>query len=416
LFSKEEVFPEDGAWCDLVPMDSVVAYVFIPISSMPLPAAAGVSAGACRGRFLLAAEDPGNDREDLLTLKAMVAAGLIGLALTASGWGEDRTKLRILTHILSEEGYSIGVADDSGTLIDKTGAGFDAIKPGPMESLRQQLAVSDAEDGKGETRPRDLAITDMEGLKITAYPLGKHGTASRHMVTVKECDVASRIRNRREGLKLLSRFISSIAHEIKNPLTGIAAGVQYLAKKMQSGIREDETVEFILSEINRLNRIVDDLYKVAKPPQLALVRIDLNETVSKSLICMSEDITKKRLTVMQELNKALPELEADPDRLQQILINIIKNAIEASPEGGTLAIETFSTDSRVGIRVTDQGAGIGPEDRERIFEPFFSTKERGSGLGLCISQRIVDEHGGSIRVESPEGGGTSFVIELPTGR
>ncbi len=416
VFSKEEVFPKDGAWCDLIPMDSVAAYVFIPISSMPLAETAEEIKKHCHGRFLLAAEDPGTDRESALPLKIMLAAGLIGFSLTVKGRQKDRETLRILRDLLKEEGYSIGFADDSGRLIEKDGNGFDGIKADVMERLRQQLASFDTEASGSTVKPKDLTTPEMENLKIAAYPVMMPGSDPGCMVVVKECDFASQVRNRRERLKLLSRFISSIAHEIKNPLTGIAAGVQYLAKKIQPGIKEDETVEFILTEINRLNRIVDDLYKAAKPPQLTLMQVDLNDIVGRSLICLSEDITKKRLAVSQDLAKAVPELEADPDRLQQVFINIFKNAIEASPEGGTLRIETFLEDSKAGVRVTDQGAGIGLEEREKIFEPFYSTKDRGSGLGLCISQRIVDEHGGSIRVEAPEGGGTSFVIELPTGR
>ncbi len=416
VFSKAEVFPEDGTWCDLIPMDSVVAYVFVPISSMPLAETATEVKKHCSGRFVFAAEDPGTDGETVLPLKTMLSTGLIGFSLALKGRQRDRKVLGILRSLLREEGYSVGLADDSGRLVEKDGNGFDGIEADSMERLRQELASLDTEASGGMARANDLTIPEMEDLKIAAYPIMAPGTDPSHMVVVKKRDFASQIRNRRERLKLLSRFISSIAHEIKNPLTGIAAGVQYLAKKIQPGIKEDETVEFILSEINRLNRIVDDLYKAAKPPQLALMQVRLNDIVGRSLISMSEDVTRKRLTVSQGLDKAVPEFEADPDRLQQVLINIIKNAIEASPEGGHLRIETFVEDCRVGIRVTDQGAGISLEERESIFEPFYSTKDRGSGLGLCISQRIVDEHGGSIRVETPEGGGTSFVIELPTGR
>jgi signal transduction histidine kinase len=419
LFSREEVFPRDAAWCDLVPMDSEVTYVFIPVSSLPLPETADKLTGPCRGSFVLGAEDPGTDGESVLHLKTMLSTTLIGLALALRGRRYDRRLLGILTNLLKEEGYSIGFADDKGTVCEKTGNGFDRIRAESMEHLRQQLARLAGETDARTPRARDLTMPEMEDLKIWAYPGSAPGpdpSAGVPVVVVKEREFAAQIRNRREKLKLLSRFISSIAHEIKNPLTGIAAGVQYLAKKMQAVMQEDETVDFILSEINRLNRIVDDLYKVAKPPQLVLTQVDLNSIVGRSLMCMSEDITAKRLMVTQNFDKALPEFEADADRIQQIIINVIKNAIEASPQGGTLSIETFTRDSRVGIRVTDQGPGISHEEREKIFEPFYSTKERGSGLGLCISQRIVDEHGGSIRIETPEAGGTSFVIELPIGR
>jgi signal transduction histidine kinase len=316
VFSRDEVFPAEGTWCDLIPMDSTVEYVFIPLSSLPLPeSAAGLGRGAMC--FVLAADDLGAAGAWDLPLRASFAASLIGLSMALQGPPRE-----------------------SGT------------------------------------------------LSITG----------------------------RERLRLLSRFMSSVAHEIKNPLTGIAAGVQYLARKAQAGLEGDETVEFILSEINRLNRIVDDLYRIARPPELVLQQIDLKSILGKSLICLSEGVTSKRIVVEQHIETEIPEIEADPDRLQQVFINIIKNAVEASPEGGTVRLEMSRGESRVIIRVTDGGRGIGREEMEKVFDPFYSTKERGSGLGLCVSQRIIDEHGGSIRIETPAGGGTSFVIEIPIRR
>jgi signal transduction histidine kinase len=416
VFSTEEVFPEDASWCDLIPMDSVTAYAFVPISSMQIGMRTGGSTAPERRFFLLATEDPGSDGEPLLPVRTMLCASLLGFSLVSKAWERDRSALRILREVLKEDGYSIGFTDDSGMLQQHDDRAFEAVSPKAAERIEQQLALLKAEDREGAGKPEVFATPEMDNLKVVAYPFTAGGAGRTRMVVVKECDLASQIRNRRERLKLLSRFISTIAHEIKNPLTGISAGVQYLAKKIQPGVKEDETVEFILSEIDRLNRIVDDLYKAAKPPQLVMEQTDLNDVVGRSLICMSQDVTRKRLTVSQDLAKHLPEFEADRDRLQQVLINIIKNAIEASPEGGTIRIETFLSDHRASIRVTDEGQGISPEDREKIFEPFYSTKDRGSGLGLCISQRIVDEHGGTIRVETPESGGTCFTIELPTGR
>jgi signal transduction histidine kinase len=139
----------------------------------------------------------------------------------------------------------------------------------------------------------------------------------------------------------------------------------------------------------------------------------MNEVVAKSLLSLSERILKKGLTVQQDLQSDLHQFEADADRLQQVIINIIKNAIEASPEKGEIRIETACGGSNIAVRITDSGPGILVEDRERIFEPFFSKKQDGTGLGLCISQRIVDQHGGSIYVEDVPQGGTTFVIELP---
>jgi len=339
LFARGEVFPTDGSWCDLIPMDSLVTYAFFPLSAS--------GRGDAGTRFLLVAEHWTEEEDPAFIPRALACAGLVSCLTAASELTAQTSLAKSLTAHLEREGYSV------------------------------------------------------------ENPGGSKAVITRRTTPVATCE------SRGEKLRLLSRFMSSVAHEVKNPLTGISAGVQYLAKKLQPGLAEDETVEFILTEINRLNRIVDDLYKIARPPELVIMPINLNEVVGKSLLCLSELIMKKRLNVTQDLNDGIPEFDADPDRLQQILINIIKNAIEATPDEGGLSMETWKDEARAFVRITDSGPGIPDEAMEHLFEPFYSTKERGTGLGLCISQRIIDEHGGKIRVEKPERGGTSFVIELP---
>ncbi|MGD8629035.1 MAG: ATP-binding protein, partial [bacterium] len=283
-----------------------------------------------------------------------------------------------------------------------------AFIPRALACAGLMSCLSAASELKAQT---SLARSLTRHLEREGFSVEK-GEGSEPVIRRQTAPVAT-CESRGEKLRLLSRFMSSVAHEIKNPLTGISAGVQYLAKKLRPGLAEDETVEFILAEINRLNRIVDDLYKIARPPELVIMPINLNEVVGKSLLCLSELVAKKRLTVTQDLHEGIPEFDADPDRLQQILINIIKNAIEATPDQGDLFMETWTDELRAFVRISDSGPGIPDEAMEHLFEPFYSTKERGTGLGLCISQRIIDEHGGKIRVERPDRGGTSFVIELP---
>jgi signal transduction histidine kinase len=416
VFSKEEVFPVGEAWCDIIPMDSAVSYAFIPLAGMPLPQDTSHLENASRCCYVLATHENGDAEDEAFPLKVTLCASLVGTLLMRMEQARDRTLLSILTNILKEEGYSIGFVDDRGEALGKSG---DALKCLGRDVLERIGQADTGVPGAAETKDAGRATTvsrDDARVTVRTYPVSAPGRTSERLVAVKESDAAARMLTRRERLKLLSRLMSSVAHEIKNPLTGIAAGIQYLARKIQPGLEEDETVEFILSEINRLNRIVDDLYKIARPPELVMKQIDLKGVLNRSLICLSEDIARKRLVVEQDTGAEIPQFEADADRLQQIFINIIKNAVEASPEGGTLRLEVGQNDSRAIIRITDSGPGISREDRERIFEPFFTTKERGSGLGLCISQRIVDEHGGSIRVDTPPGGGTSFVIEIPIRR
>jgi signal transduction histidine kinase len=356
IFARGEVFPTDGSWCDLIPMDSVVSYAFFPLAAFGKRDGRALKEPTACTHFLLIAEHWTEEEDPAFIPRALACAGLVRCLSAAAELRTQTAVAKSLTAYLEHEGYSVQYSGD---------------RSGPEK----------------EDRP-DPVVT-------------------RKAVSPASCE------SRGEKLRLLSRFMSSVAHEIKNPLTGISAGVQYLAKKVQPGLAEDETVEFILTEINRLNRIVDDLYKIARPPELVIMPINLNEVVARSLLCLSELIMKKRLAVAQDFQDGIPEFDADPDRLQQILINIIKNAIEATPDKGDLSIETWKDESRAFVRITDSGPGIPDEAMEHLFEPFYSTKERGTGLGLCISQRIIDEHRGRISVEKPESGGTSFVIELP---
>ena len=416
VFAAGEVFPAGETWCDLIPLDSSVEYVFIPLVSLPTQKQDGGEDAELRGKYLLASRDTSVSVGSGLTLRAGLAASLVALSLAADGRYRKNCTLSVLTKILNEDGYSIGFVDDKGNIGRKYGDGADLITADLVAGLNRHAGNVGSTDGGVRPGPLDISPDASGDLKAKAYPVNAPGAEPQYLVATKQSAQTSQVQTRRERLKLLSRFVSSIAHEIKNPLTGIAAGIQYLARKLQPGLEEDETVEFILSEINRLNRIVDDLYKITRPPELVFQQVCLKEALGRSLICLSEEVTSKRLVVEQDLDASMPDVEADPDRLQQIFINIIKNAVEASPEGGVIRLEIGRADSQAVVRITDSGPGIEREDRERIFEPFYSTKDRGSGLGLCVTQRIVDEHGGNMRIETPPGGGTSFVIEIPIRR
>jgi signal transduction histidine kinase len=218
---------------------------------------------------------------------------------------------------------------------------------------------------------------------------------------------------REERVELLRRLTSSIAHEIKNPLTGISAGVQYLAKKLQPGATEEETVDFILTEISRLNRIIDDLYSVSKPQTLIFVETDVPEVIKKSLLCLSEEVVKRGISTQVDVDESAPPIKADPDRLQQVFINVLKNAIEASAKGGRVEVVLECSSYNIIVEVRDEGCGIPSDDIDKIFEPFHSNKSGGTGLGLYLSREIVERHRGSIEVLPRKGKGTVFRITLP---
>ncbi|MEO5617463.1 MAG: ATP-binding protein [Candidatus Eisenbacteria bacterium] len=226
---------------------------------------------------------------------------------------------------------------------------------------------------------------------------------------------------RQDRLAALGRFTSSVAHEIRNPLAGIAAGVQYLSRSMRDDGPQRENLQFIENEIRRLDRIVQDLFDVTHPRKLLLRVLPLEETLRRALRCLEPRISERGLQTELVVAPRTPPAPHDSDQLEQVFINLIKNAAEASPTGGTLRLHVQEGTSReaghqgpaVIVRVTDEGPGISPEHLKTVFEPFFTTKQGGSGLGLYISHDIVKRHGGNLTVQCVSGSGATFAVELP---
>jgi PAS domain S-box-containing protein len=223
---------------------------------------------------------------------------------------------------------------------------------------------------------------------------------------------------RLDRLAALGRFTSSVAHEIRNPLTGIGAGIQFLSRTLAGDAEQRENVDFILREMKRLDRIVQDLFDVTHPRRLEMRPAPVDEAVRFAAQCLDALRAERGVGLALELSPDAPPVAHDSDQLQQVLINLMKNAVEASPTGSELRVTVSPCRTRgrlsgTEIRVQDQGTGIAPEHLRTIFEPFFTTKPGGSGLGLYISHDIVKRHGGGLSVSSEPGRGTTFVVELP---
>ena len=238
-----------------------------------------------------------------------------------------------------------------------------------------------------------------------------------------------------DRLAALGRFTSSVAHEIRNPLTGIGAGVQYLARALPAGDPQHENLEFILNEIRRLDRIVQDLFDITHPRRLQFQVRPVEEAVRRAVQCLEALAGARGVAVAFEPSPHTAPVPYDPDQLEQVLINLLKNAVEASTPGTTVQVRVMplpapGTPSRrsrapgaraapatgppgVCIQVEDHGCGIEPAALQTLFEPFFTTKPGGTGLGLYISHDIVKRHGGRLAVHSEPARGTTFTVELP---
>jgi two-component system nitrogen regulation sensor histidine kinase GlnL len=226
----------------------------------------------------------------------------------------------------------------------------------------------------------------------------------------------------------LGQMAAGIAHEVKNPLAGIRGAAELLGRRATSG-REQETAALIVREVDRIAALLDDFMIFARGDVLRLTPVNLHRVLDDVLDVLATDPVGARVSVVRTFDPSIPELLADGDRLVQVFLNLARNALEAmAGRGGTLSITTrLRLDHRidlggservpsVAVEVRDTGGGIPEAIRSRIATPFFTTKTRGTGLGLALSRHFVTLHGGALQVESREGEGTLVRVSLPLRR
>jgi two-component system sensor histidine kinase PilS (NtrC family) len=218
-----------------------------------------------------------------------------------------------------------------------------------------------------------------------------------------------------DRLAAVGRLSANMAHEIRNPLASISGAVEALARDLPADPTRSQLVEIVLRESARLNQIVGDFLEYARPAPMAPIEINMAEILDEVLLLIEHRSLPANLKVIREYGDALPT-RADPQRLRQAIWNLCLNAVQAMPDGGELRVAARPLRERGGrlqIAIADTGQGIADSDLPHIFEPFFSTKPEGSGIGLALVYRVLEEHGGSIEVRSRVAEGTTFILTLP---
>src|SRR6185503_19385008 len=226
------------------------------------------------------------------------------------------------------------------------------------------------------------------------------------------------------------RMAVGLAHEIRNPLGAIRGAVQLLGRELGPESSLQEYTRVLLSEVDRVNRIIEMLLDLAKPAPIRPVPLNLHQLLERIALLNEETARERRVTIVRRYDPSLPPIFGDEDRLVQVFHNLVRNAIEAMADGGLLTLATrvslnqlfgkvdlgAGQRTMVEAQVMDEGAGIPAAQRARIFDPFFTTKERGLGLGLAICHQVLDQHHGAIQVDSVEGRGTTVTCFLPIAR
>ena len=216
-----------------------------------------------------------------------------------------------------------------------------------------------------------------------------------------------------DRLAALGTLSAGLAHEIRNPLSAIKTFVQLLPKKLSSAGFLDKFHVTVLRELNRINDLIESLLELARPPKMKYATIQPTELLRQVTDLYRDELEQANISLSIQEKGPLPEIRVDSEHLVRAFSNLVKNAKQAMPEGGTLTITAETDDEGLCLHFTDTGIGIDHLTLDNIFNPFFTTKDKGTGLGLAITHKIVQEHGGSILVSSTPGAGSTFTLTLP---
>ena len=219
-----------------------------------------------------------------------------------------------------------------------------------------------------------------------------------------------------EKLAAMGRLTSQVAHELNNPIYGIMNTLELLKTEIPPESKRRRILELALSETQRLSEMLRNMLSFSKPEEEARRKVNINELIEGILLMMEKQMKEANIRVETYFEEDLPEILASTNQMRQVFLNMFKNAKEAMPKGGTLTVRTERQENKISFHIQDTGMGITEEIRNKIFEAFFTTKQKvkGVGLGLSVCYGIIKDHGGEIKVESEVGKGTTFTISLPT--
>jgi len=218
---------------------------------------------------------------------------------------------------------------------------------------------------------------------------------------------------RKDKLAAVGTLAAGVAHEIRNPLSSIKGYATYFGSLFDSDSDNQKAASIMAEEVDRVNRAISELLEFARPMKLELKKTSILELVDKALRLIKYEADTAKVKITRSIEPHIPNVAVDTDRFTQVLLNIFINGIQAMESGGSLTINVFTQENRLKFEISDTGGGISAADQANIFNPYFTTKKRGTGLGLAIAFKIIESHGGAIKIESSMGEGTTFVISLP---
>ena len=274
---------------------------------------------------------------------------------------------------------------------------------------RVEAAMRQVRSGRFETRLGELPGGDFERIAAGFNDMvGDLERDRREILDLHRRQVAHM-----ERLAAVGELSAGLAHEIRNPLTGISGAVQVLQADLPPDHARREVLGKILSQLSRMDQAMGNFLRFARMPEARVRRYELAEALQHTFFLIEPRLKAQGIELRREVAGDVPPLSGDPGQIEQVLLNLCLNAIQSMPSGGRLSVSARRRDGEVRLEIADEGCGIPAEQLDRVFQPFFTTRENGSGLGLPISRQIVLAHGGELWLESLPGRGTTAHVRLP---
>ena len=359
-------------------------------------------------------------------LYADVLIGVFGFFLVAILAGQLAEQLRLAGQALvARERQALRLEQELAGVVGSLRSGLAVLEPGGVlrsaNDRALQLFPRLSADGATQAIPRfeerlglweveaEASDGELRNVIVSATPLpdGAHVLSMEDVTRLRGMERTIRHEERQAAV---GRLAAAMAHEIRNPLTSLSGAVQLMATD-----QDDRLVAIVRREVNRLEGLVEDFLDSARPRPLRRRPVDLAAVVDETVTTFRRDQRYADLVEVQIRQHELPEVLCDPDKVRQLLWNLLLNAAQAMPEGGRVRVTCRATGGKARILVSDEGNGIDPLEVSKIFDPFYTTRSGGTGLGLAMVDRIAREHGGEVWVQSEPGSGTTFALWLPLG-
>ena len=288
------------------------------------------------------------------------------------------------------------------------------ILPEPLKKIISELPAS------GGFLERDIQLISAEGTEnvweAVAAGLMDEGIPAGRILLIRDVTAIRQMENevtRSRHLNSIGSLAAGVAHEIRNPLSSIKGFAVYFKERLSGNKEDEQTADVMIAETERLNRVISQLIEFARPLELKKEKVQFAELVQHTIKLIAADAQKNKISVEIDAVANLPELEVDPDKIKQVLLNVFLNSLAALKESGKMIIELSPGTDNLTVIISDNGTGIEKMDLPKIYDPYFTSKPAGTGLGLAVVQKIMEAHGGKIDVKSTIGEGTKVFLYFP---